>query len=116
MSVLNPRTRRDIELDQVLGIVAGYAASELGKKAILSLAPTSDRAWIEREFQLLEEMLEAVRGGFSPGAISDPPPRGVRRGAVRQLPSRKQTRCLKPCAPHDARQPIASIAHPPDSD
>lgn len=71
MSVLNPRTRRDIELDQVLGIVAGYAASELGKKAILSLAPTSDRAWIEREFQLLEEMLEAVRGGFSPSAISD---------------------------------------------
>ncbi|HIE48444.1 TPA: endonuclease MutS2 [Candidatus Bipolaricaulota bacterium] len=71
MSVLNPRTRRDIELNQVLGIVAGYAASELGKQAVLSFSPTADRAEIEREFALVEEMLEAVRGGFSPGAISD---------------------------------------------
>ncbi|RLE28889.1 hypothetical protein DRJ54_05690 [Candidatus Acetothermia bacterium] len=71
MSVLNPRTRRDIELDQVLGIVAGYAASELGREAVLSLAPTANRDWIEREFELLEEMLVAVRGDFSPGPISD---------------------------------------------
>lgn len=71
MSALNPRTRRDIELDVVLEQIAGYAASELGRKAVLSLSPTSDREWIEREFALVEEMMEAVRGGFSPGAISD---------------------------------------------
>jgi len=71
MSVLNPRTRRDLELDKVLAQVAGYAASELGRKAVLSIAPTSDRDGLEREFALLEEMMEAVRGGFSPGPISD---------------------------------------------
>ena len=71
MSVLNPRTRRDLELDKVLAQVAGYAASELGKNAVLSLAPSSDRGRIEREFALVEEMMEAVRGGFSPGPISD---------------------------------------------
>ncbi|MBC7098952.1 endonuclease MutS2 [Candidatus Bipolaricaulota bacterium] len=71
MSVLNPRTRRDLELDSVLQIVASYAASELGRAEILSLSPTADRERIAREFALVEEMVEAVRGGFSPGPISD---------------------------------------------
>jgi len=71
MSVLNPRTRRDLELDKVLEIVASYAASELGREAIASLEPSANRDHIAREFSLVEEMLEAVRGGFSPGPISD---------------------------------------------
>ncbi|HEC63419.1 MAG TPA: hypothetical protein ENI38_03425, partial [Candidatus Acetothermia bacterium] len=71
MTVLNPRSRRDLELDTVLSIVANYAACELGKRAIMACQPTSDRTWIEREFALVEEMLEAVRGGFTPGPISD---------------------------------------------
>ncbi len=71
MSVLNPRTRRDLELESVLKIVASYAASELGREAVLSLEPSPLPASVAREFELVEEMLEAVRGGFSPGPISD---------------------------------------------
>ncbi len=71
MEVLNERSARDLELEKVLEIVASYSASSLGREAVKKLRPCADPAWIRREFSLLAEMEEAVRAGFSPGAIHD---------------------------------------------
>jgi DNA mismatch repair protein MutS2 len=38
-----------LELDRVLNVVAAGATSELGAERVRALAPTTDRAWIERE-------------------------------------------------------------------
>ncbi|MCX7750326.1 MAG: endonuclease MutS2 [Candidatus Bipolaricaulota bacterium] len=70
-AVANPRTRRDLELDKVLGAVAAFAASTLGAEAVRSLAPRADREALAREFALLREMDEAIGGGFSLGGIHD---------------------------------------------
>ena len=69
--VLNPRTERDLELSQVLDIVARYAASSLGQRQVQALQPQADRHALLREFALVEEMERAVGGGFSLGAIHD---------------------------------------------
>ncbi|MCS7240318.1 MAG: endonuclease MutS2 [Candidatus Bipolaricaulota bacterium] len=71
MEVLNPRSARDLELEKVLNIVAGNAASQLGAETVRALRPTADRAFLAQEFQILAEMEEALRAGFSPGAIHD---------------------------------------------
>ncbi|MGC9530645.1 MAG: endonuclease MutS2 [Candidatus Bipolaricaulaceae bacterium] len=71
MSVTNPRTERDLELAKVLGQIARFAASQLGRQAVLDLTPSADREHIEDELAHVEEMVRAVREGFSPGAISD---------------------------------------------
>ncbi|MCS7216097.1 MAG: endonuclease MutS2 [Candidatus Bipolaricaulota bacterium] len=69
--VLNARTLRDLELAKVLELVAREAASPLGAEVVRALRPQADRAWVEREFRRVEEMVEAVRGGFSPGPLHD---------------------------------------------
>ncbi|MEN3010497.1 MAG: endonuclease MutS2 [Candidatus Bipolaricaulaceae bacterium] len=69
--VLNARTLRDLELAKVLELVAREAASPLGAEAVRALRPQADRAWVEQEFRRVEEMVEAARGGFSPGPLHD---------------------------------------------
>ena len=71
MGVLNERSARDLELEKVLEVVAGYSASALGAEVVRGLRPRADPSWLRQEFSLLSEMEEAVRGGFSPGAIHD---------------------------------------------
>lgn len=69
--VLSPRTRRDLELEKVLDQVASFAACSLGADAVRNLTPRAEREPLEREFALVAEMENAVRGGFSPGGIGD---------------------------------------------
>lgn len=69
MEVLNERSARDLELEKVLEIVAGYSVSALGAAEIRRLRPSSDVLWLRREFQTFSEMEEAVRGGFAPGPL-----------------------------------------------
>ncbi len=71
MEVANERTLRDLEYRKVLEIVASHAASPLGREAVLSLEPSPELSPIKAEYQLVEEMQEAVRRGFVPGGITD---------------------------------------------
>ena len=71
MEVLNERSAKDLEWEKILALVAGHSASSLGAEEVKSLRPSSDPAWILREFKLLTEMEEALRGGFCLGALHD---------------------------------------------
>jgi len=71
MEILNERSAKDLEWEKILTLVASHSASSLGAEEVKSLRPSADTAWILREFKLLEEMEEALRGGFSLGAIHD---------------------------------------------
>ncbi len=64
-----------LEWDRLLALLAGYSASPLGRDWLLTLAPSSDVAWIEREHSLVAEMqLLLAEGGAQPslGGLSDP--------------------------------------------
>jgi len=71
MEVLNERSAKDLEWEKILALVASHSASSLGAEQVKSLRPSSDPAWILREFKFLAEMEEALRGGFSLGAVHD---------------------------------------------
>ena len=45
-----------LEWEPLLALVAGYAASPVGREAILSLRPSTDEPWITRQHQLTGEL------------------------------------------------------------
>ncbi len=60
-----------LEWDSLLALVAGFAASPVGRVAIQSLQPSMDEAWIARQHQLtgevrllLEEQVSIPLGGL----------------------------------------------------
>ena len=60
-----------LEWEPLLALVAGFAASPVGRAAILSLAPSTDEEWISRQHQLtgevrllLEEQVSIPLGGL----------------------------------------------------
>jgi DNA mismatch repair protein MutS2 len=60
-----------LEWEPLLGFVAGYAASAVGRDAILALRPSTDGAWMRRQHQLwnevrllLEEQVSTPLGGL----------------------------------------------------
>jgi DNA mismatch repair protein MutS2 len=60
-----------LEWVPLLGFVAGYAASAVGRDAILALRPSTDEAWMRRQHQLwnevrllLEEQVSTPLGGL----------------------------------------------------
>ena len=50
-----------LELDRLREILHGFCQSELGHGRVTALAPTADRAWIERQQQLTSEIREYLR-------------------------------------------------------
>ncbi len=48
--------RAALEWEPLLALVAGYAASPVGRAAILALQPSVDEPWIARQHQLADEM------------------------------------------------------------
>ena len=56
---------RVLEFESLRDLLRGYASSPLGAKRIHSLAPSIDRAWIERQQQLTAEIREYRRVGGS---------------------------------------------------
>ena len=57
---------RVLEFDSLRDLLRGYASSPLGQARIASLAPSTDRGWIENQQQLTTEIREfrRVGGGF----------------------------------------------------
>jgi DNA mismatch repair protein MutS2 len=60
-----------LEWEPLLGLVAGFAASPVGRQAILELRPSTDEEWITRQHQLtgevrlaLEEQVSIPLGGL----------------------------------------------------
>src|SRR5258708_38111556 len=67
-----------LEWEPLLALVAGFAASPVGRAAILALAPSTDKPWIARQHQLtaevrllLEEQVSIPLGGlFDPTQLA----------------------------------------------
>jgi DNA mismatch repair protein MutS2 len=51
-----------LELPRALDVVAGHATSDLGAARVRSLAPTTDRTWLDREHSRVAAMRSAVQG------------------------------------------------------
>jgi len=69
-----------LEWEALLALVAGFAASPVGRQAILDLKPSTDEDWITRQHQLTEELrlLLAEQTSIPVGGLFDPrstPPR-----------------------------------------
>ncbi|MBC7092739.1 endonuclease MutS2 [Candidatus Bipolaricaulota bacterium] len=113
MSVVNPRTERDLELAKVLERVAAFASSSLGAEAVRALRPSSEREMVAREFALVQEMEKAVRDGFAPGALHDLAPildEAKDRGSLD--PERFLTVAATLAAAADIRQALATSKLP----
>src|SRR3989442_8413865 len=52
-----------LEFESLRDLLRGYASSPLGQGRIASLAPSADRAWIEKQQQLTNEIREFRRVG-----------------------------------------------------
>jgi DNA mismatch repair protein MutS2 len=63
-----------LEWDPLLAFLAGYAASPVGREAILALRPSSDEPWITRQHQLTGEirLLLAEQVSIPLGGLFDP--------------------------------------------
>jgi DNA mismatch repair protein MutS2 len=62
-SPLEHDSARVLEFDLFRDLLRGYAFSPLGQARVAALAPSADRAWIERQQQLAAEVREYLRGG-----------------------------------------------------
>ncbi len=63
-----------LEWGPLLALVAGFAASSIGREAILALRPSTDEAWIRRQHQLTGEvrLLLAEQVSIPLGGLFDP--------------------------------------------
>src|ERR1019366_2544316 len=73
-----------LEWEPLLAMVAGFAASPVGRHAILDLKPSTDEAWIARQHQLTEELrlLLAEQTSIPVGGLFDP----TQHAAKAQIP------------------------------
>jgi DNA mismatch repair protein MutS2 len=73
-----------LEWEPLLALVAGFAASPVGRGAILSLQPSTDEAWIARQHQLTGEVRVALDEQVSIplGGLFDP----TQHAAKAQIP------------------------------
>src|SRR5271157_1431723 len=66
MSPPNPihhGSERVLEFDQLRQVLALYTGSPLGQARVMQLTPSRDRAWIERQQQLTQELRGYLRAG-----------------------------------------------------
>jgi DNA mismatch repair protein MutS2 len=65
---------RVLEFDQFHDWLAGFTQSELGRGRVSRLEARSDRAWIERQHQLTDEIRQYLRAGgsFDFAGLTDP--------------------------------------------
>ena len=66
--------RTTLEWERLLALLAGYAASPLGREWLQTLTPSADLGWIEREHALVYEMQLLLTEGVRPslGGLADP--------------------------------------------
>ena len=74
MPALAHTSARPLEFDTLREMLRGYATSALGKDRAARMAPSDDRAWIERQQQLVAELREYLRSGghFDFSSLLDP--------------------------------------------
>jgi dsDNA-specific endonuclease/ATPase MutS2 len=62
-----------LEFDRLRGIVAGYAATSLGRDAVLEIEPLDSQGAIDQRLQETDELLDLVRAGLGPplGSLTD---------------------------------------------
>ena len=72
-----------LQFDKVRELLAGYAASSLGRELARGLTPSTDPAWITGELALVSEMVTALGSGLPPpfGGLHDVR-MSVRRAAI----------------------------------
>jgi DNA mismatch repair protein MutS2 len=72
-SPLTHTSARVLEFELLHELLRGYATSPLGRERIVSLAPSTDRAWIENQQHLTSEIreLRRVGGGFDFSGLMD---------------------------------------------
>jgi len=90
-----------LEWQPLLALVAGYAASRVGREAIESLAPSTDQTWIEHQHQLVQELRALLDSAATIrlGGLIDP----SSLAAKSQIPEA----ALEP----DELQSVARLAH-----
>ncbi len=73
-SPLAHTSARALEYDLLRDLLRGYTSSDLGRSRVAQLAPSTDRAWIERQHQLAAEIREYLRAGgrFDFAELHDP--------------------------------------------
>ena len=79
-----------LEWEPLLALAGGFAASSVGKAAILALKPSTDVVWIERQHKLtcevrliVEEQVSIALGGlFDPTQLAA-------KAAISVLPARR---------------------------
>ncbi|MFB3815338.1 MAG: endonuclease MutS2 [Terriglobales bacterium] len=73
-SPLTHTSARALEYDALRDLLRGYTQSSLGQARLNQLAPSTDRAWIERQQQLAAEIREYLRAGgrFDFAGLLDP--------------------------------------------
>ena len=73
-----------LEWEALLALVAGFAASPVGRQAILDLKPSTDEEWITRQHQLTEELrlLLVEQSSIPVGGLFDP----TQHAAKAQIP------------------------------
>ncbi|QNI31602.1 endonuclease MutS2 [Alloacidobacterium dinghuense] len=67
-------SRSVLEWDKFLALLSGYSVSTIGKQWILNLRPSTDRAWLDRQHSLVDEMRLLLNEGAQPGlgSLFDP--------------------------------------------
>jgi len=63
---MNEHSLRVLEFDKVIDIVAGYAASEPGKKSVRSMVPVADREIAAERLRETHEFMNILQRGESP--------------------------------------------------
>jgi DNA mismatch repair protein MutS2 len=63
--VVSPRVRATLEFDRVLELIAGFAASEMGRRRVAALEPTADLKTLSAELDRLSEMYRITAGDSS---------------------------------------------------
>jgi DNA mismatch repair protein MutS2 len=89
-SPLPHTSKRVLEFNEFRQLLAGYTSSPLGRERVVSLEPSQERAWIEQQQQLTEELRGYLRtgGSFDFHGLLDPTlliDKSRIRGAVLEL-------------------------------
>ncbi|HYA86201.1 MAG TPA: endonuclease MutS2 [Nitrospirota bacterium] len=63
---MNEHTLRVLEFDKIINIVAGYAASEVGRISVLNMLPTGDLSVAEERLNETNEFLQILERGLNP--------------------------------------------------
>ena len=97
-----------LEWEPLLALVAAYAASPVGREAILALQPSTDEEWIGRQHRLVSEvrLLLEEQVSIPLGGLFDPTQLAAKAqiaGAALEAAELQSVRGLRTISPHGRR-------------